>query len=120
MHAGGHLLAANGKVTWTIGTVNAAGGGSVTLTVRVSATTTTCQICNVAKILSPDQSTVTSTPACVNASPASDPSTAKANGEAVGLKAYVPLLGIPLVNTTSRGQRARGRVSGSRPTTRSS
>ena len=73
----------------------------MTLTVTVTTGGTSCQICNVAKIQSPVQNNnlaVSSTPACVSATPAADPSTAKANGEAVGLKAYVPLLGIPLVN----------------------
>ena len=94
----------NGTVTWTIGTVGPNGGGSVTLTVLVAGSITGCSICNVAKILSPAQNgapaaTVTSSPACVAATPASDPSTAKANGDALGLNVYAPLLGIPLVNT---------------------
>jgi uncharacterized repeat protein (TIGR01451 family) len=91
----------NGTVTWTIGSVAAAGGGTVTLTVQISGSITTCSICNVAKIQSPVQNggtAVSSAPACVNASPSADPSTAKANGEALGLRAYVPLLGIPLLN----------------------
>ena len=36
--------------------------------------------------------------AAAAAQPSSDPTTAKANGDALGLRAYVPLLGVPLVN----------------------
>jgi hypothetical protein len=56
-------------------------------------------VCNVATIASPDQAgTTSSNQVCAAAQPSSDPSTAKANGDALGLRAYVPLLGIPLVN----------------------
>ena len=90
----------DGTVTFTIGSVAPGASSSVTLTVRVTATAA-CQICNIAKIQSPDQAggaSVSSNQVCVSASPASDPSTAKASGNAVGLKAYVPALSIPLIN----------------------
>ncbi|MEA2220747.1 MAG: hypothetical protein QOJ35_3373 [Solirubrobacteraceae bacterium] len=86
------------KATWSVGTIKPGDTGSVTLTVQVSGGVG-CQICNIATIASPDQTgTVSSNQLCLNAQPSSDPSTAKANGDAVGLRAYVPLLGIPLVN----------------------
>ncbi|MEY2515854.1 MAG: hypothetical protein QOJ89_3212, partial [bacterium] len=86
--------------TWSIGTVKPGDTGSVTLTVTINSTAS-CQVCNIARILSADQAGggVDSNQICLNAQPASDPSTAKASGDAVGLKAYVPLLGIPLLNT---------------------
>ena len=90
-------------VTWSIGTVNPGGGGSVTLTVEVRADVNTCSICNTAQIKSPDQNgglAVNSNQVCVLASPGPDPSTANANGDALGLKVYAPLLGIPLVNVS--------------------
>jgi len=87
-------------VTWNVGTVNPNATGSVSLTVRVNDNIDACEICNVATIASASQTggPVSSNRVCVAASPASDPSTATARGEAVGLKAFVPLLGIPLVN----------------------
>ena len=85
--------------TWNIGTVKPGDTGSVTLTVTINSTAS-CQVCNTARILSADQAGggVDSNQVCLNAQPSSDPSTAKANGEALGLRAYVPLLGIPLLN----------------------
>lgn len=88
-------------VTWDVGDVAPDGGGSVTLTVTVDATIDACTICNVATIASPDQNdgvAVDSNQVCVPATPAADPSTAKASGSAKGLKAYVPLLNLPLLN----------------------
>lgn len=89
-------------MTWTIGSVAPGATGSVTLTVTVSGAIDECVICNTAQIKSPVQNggtAVNSDQVCVAASPAPDASTAKASGEAIGLKAYVPALGIPLVNT---------------------
>ncbi|MDX6676031.1 MAG: hypothetical protein QOE31_83 [Solirubrobacteraceae bacterium] len=89
----------NGTVTWTVPTVASGGTGSVTLTVTVRDDIDSCTICNVAKIASASQAAaVTSPQACVAANPAPDPSTATARGDAVGLHAFVPLLGIPLLN----------------------
>lgn len=51
---------------------------------------------------------VDSNQVCVSATPAPDASTAKAAGDAIGLKAHVPLLGIPLVNTEISGGHHRG------------
>lgn len=84
--------------TWNLGTVNAGTSGSVTLTVKVS-DGGACQICNTAQITSPDQAAVNSNKVCISAQPTSDPSTAVAKGDAYGLKAYVPLLGLGLVDT---------------------
>ena len=98
----GGCTVSGSTVTWSIGSVAPGGGGSVTLTVTVSGAIDECSICNVAQIKSPVQNggtAVNSNSVCVAASPAPDASTAKAGGEAVGLKAYVPLLSIPLVNT---------------------
>ncbi|KRA32761.1 hypothetical protein ASD81_14715 [Nocardioides sp. Root614] len=88
-------------VTWDVGTVDPGETGSVTMTITVSATIDACGICNVAQIKSLVQNggtPVSSNQACVPVQPTADPSTAKANGDALGLKVYAPLLGIPLIN----------------------
>ncbi|HET7736079.1 MAG TPA: choice-of-anchor P family protein, partial [Nocardioidaceae bacterium] len=90
-------------VTWTIGSVAPGQGpaGAVTMTVKVNDTIDQCTICNVARIKSPVQNNgaeVSSNQVCVSSTPQSDPSTANANGDALGLRVYAPLLGIPLVN----------------------
>jgi uncharacterized repeat protein (TIGR01451 family) len=97
----GGCTQSGGTVTWDVGAVTVGGGGSVTLTVKVDPNIDSCAICNVAKIASPNQNggaAVSSNQVCVSASPAPDPSTAKASGDASGLKAVVGLLGIPLLN----------------------
>ncbi len=89
-------------VTWTIPSVPPGGAtASVTFTVKVKANIDACSICNTATIASPDQNAgvpINSNQLCIIASPSADPSTAKALGDAVGLKAVVGLLGIPLLN----------------------
>ena len=90
-------------VTWSLGTLAPNTTATRTLTVRVRTYIDQCQICNVAKLSSPDYlsgAAVSSAPACVSARPSSDPTDAVARGDAWGLKTYVPLLGLPLLNTT--------------------
>jgi uncharacterized repeat protein (TIGR01451 family) len=88
-----------GAVTYQLGTVNPGAAGSVTLTVKVNSIVDQCSICNVATIKSPSQSgTTSSNKICASATPTPNPSSAVAKGDALGLRAYVPLLGIPLVN----------------------
>lgn len=97
----GTCAAGGGTVTYQLGTVNPGATGNVTLTVKVDAVLDTCAICNTATIKSPSQNSgaaVSSNRVCVAASPTSDPSTATAKGSALGLKAYVPVLGLPLLN----------------------
>ena len=89
------------QVTWTIPSVPPGMSGELTLTVKVLISVG-CTICNTATIASPSQNNNTSIPSntvCVIGIPGPDPSTAKANGDALGLKVYAPLLGIPLINT---------------------
>jgi uncharacterized repeat protein (TIGR01451 family) len=95
----GTCSASGSTVTFTIGTVNAGATGSVTLTVKVNSVVDTCAICNTATIKSPSSgAAVSSNRVCITANPTSDPSTATARGSALGLKAYVPVLGLPLLN----------------------
>ena len=94
---------AGSTVTWSLGNLAPNTTASKTLTVRVRTYIDQCQICNVAKLSSPDYmggAAVSSSPACVSARPSSDPTDAVARGDAWGLKTYVPLLGLPLLNTT--------------------
>ncbi|UTI64601.1 hypothetical protein NBH00_25120 [Paraconexibacter antarcticus] len=90
----------SGTVSWNVGSVSPGGGGSVTMTVQVDPAIDACAVCNVATMTSPDQTAgpTSSNRVCATAQPSSDPSTANAAGSALGLRAYVPLLGIPLVN----------------------
>ena len=89
--AGGQSCGTGGTntVTWNIGTVAAKSGPfSLTLTVTVT-TTDACQICNTAKIASPDfngGNPVSSNQVCLNSTPGPNPAGAHANGDALGAR----------------------------------
>ena len=82
-------------VTWSLGSVPAGGGGTVTMTVKVTSYDL-CSISNTAQISSTDLSApVPSNTVTITATPTSDLSKAKASGNAVG--ANLSPLGINLI-----------------------
>ncbi|MFY9586013.1 MAG: choice-of-anchor P family protein [Actinomycetota bacterium] len=85
------------SVSWSIGTVTAGGGGSVTLTVAVTGAAG-CLICNVATIASPDQTggSRNSNQSCVSVTPTPNPAGARAGGNATPALVQSSLLNLDL------------------------
>lgn len=93
----GGCTVSGSTVTWSLGSVQPGGSGTVTLTVVVSSTVG-CSICNVAHIASPAQgggTPVASNQVCVTAQPAPNPAGAHASGSGLGaaVTADLPLVG---------------------------
>lgn len=88
----------DGTATWTIGSVPAGTGGSVTLTVVVL-NTAGCTICNTATITMPASESqpaivVESNTLCAEGTPLARPDLANANGSAVGAAVKDAILGL--------------------------
>ncbi len=91
-------------VTWTIGTVEARAGGSVTLTVKVR-DDVGCQICNSASISSNQTAPFTVGPICIDGIPGPQPDLANASGDAYGARVQDLNTGtvLPPINETRGG-----------------
>lgn len=105
---GGCTVSPNGRtVTWSVGPVPPDDvDREVSLTLNITALSASCQICNVARIASPQFNAgipLPTLPACVTVQPAPDPDGANANGSALGIFASAPGL---LASDVSEGESA--------------
>ncbi len=95
----GGCTVTDGRVTWTIGSIEAKTSGSVTLVVKVL-NTVGCEICNQASLSSPDfngGAPVPSEKVCVTGQPGARPDLANASGSAYGSSIKVS---VPAVDST--------------------